>query len=140
MYPLNYIEPVFRPPSEWKSLILQVTNGCSWNKCTFCDMYKDEQKRFKPKDINDIENELKFSAFISDAVVIGDKRKFLSCLIMIDEENVMKFAQDHDVPFSNFESPFTASPNLVVVEAIHSSGRIGPPGPFRNLPIRLPPL
>jgi len=31
MYPLSYIEPVFRPPSEWKNLILQVTNGCSWN-------------------------------------------------------------------------------------------------------------
>ena len=59
MYPLNYIEPVFRPPSEWKSLILQVTNGCSWNKCSFCDMYKDEQKRFKPKDIKEIEAELK---------------------------------------------------------------------------------
>jgi radical SAM superfamily enzyme YgiQ (UPF0313 family) len=60
MYPLNYIEPVFRPPSEWKSLILQVTNGCSWNKCSFCDMYKDEQKRFKPKAIEEIEEELKF--------------------------------------------------------------------------------
>lgn len=60
MYPLNYIEPVFRPPSEWKSLILQVTNGCSWNKCTFCDMYKDEQKRFKPKSLEEIELELKF--------------------------------------------------------------------------------
>lgn len=59
MYPLNYIEPVFRPPSEWRSLILQVTNGCSWNKCTFCDMYKDEQKRFKPKAITEIEAELK---------------------------------------------------------------------------------
>ncbi len=53
---------------------------------------------------SEIENELKFSPFISDAVIIGDKRKFLSCLIMIDEDNVMKFAQDHDVPFSNFES------------------------------------
>lgn len=53
---------------------------------------------------SEIENELKFSTFISDAVVIGDKRKFLSCLIMIDEDNVMKFAQDNDVPFSNFES------------------------------------
>ena len=53
---------------------------------------------------SEIENELKFSPFISDAVVIGDKRKFLSCLIMIDEDNVMKFAQDNDVPFSNFES------------------------------------
>ena len=60
MYPLKYIEPVFRPPSEWKSLILQVTNGCSWNKCTFCDMYKDEQKRFKPKAVEEIEAELKY--------------------------------------------------------------------------------
>ncbi len=49
MYPLSYTEPVFRPPSEWKSLILQVTNGCSWNKCTFCDMYTSESKKFKPK-------------------------------------------------------------------------------------------
>lgn len=58
MYPLNYIEPVFRPPSEWKSLILQVTNGCSWNKCTFCDMYTAENKKFKPKKTDQIEQEL----------------------------------------------------------------------------------
>lgn len=59
MYPLSYIEPVFRPPSEWKSLILQVTNGCSWNNCTFCDMYTDEQKRFKPAPLAQIEAQLK---------------------------------------------------------------------------------
>ncbi len=59
MYPLNYIEPVFRPPSEWKSLILQVTNGCSWNRCTFCTMYTDPQKRFRPKPIEEIEQELR---------------------------------------------------------------------------------
>ncbi len=53
---------------------------------------------------SEIENQLKFSPYVSDAVVIGDKRKFLSCLIMIDEENVVKFAQDHDVPFTNFAS------------------------------------
>ena len=58
MYPLNYIEPVFRPPSEWKSLILQVTNGCSWNKCTFCDMYTAENKKFRPKKPEQIEQEL----------------------------------------------------------------------------------
>lgn len=58
MYPLSYIEPVFRPPSEWKSLILQVTNGCSWNKCTFCDMYTSENKKFKPKKIDLIEQEI----------------------------------------------------------------------------------
>lgn len=58
MYPLNYIEPVFRPPSEWKSLILQVTNGCSWNKCTFCEMYMGENKKFKPKKMELIEQEI----------------------------------------------------------------------------------
>ncbi|MDP3895905.1 MAG: long-chain fatty acid--CoA ligase [Mesorhizobium sp.] len=52
----------------------------------------------------EIENRLKFSPYISDAVVIGDKRKFLSCLIMIDQENVEKFAQDRRVPFSDFRS------------------------------------
>ena len=58
MFPLQYIEPVFRPPSEAESLILQVTNGCSWNQCTFCDMYTAEQKRFRPKAQADIEAEL----------------------------------------------------------------------------------
>ncbi len=58
MYPLDYIEPVFRPPSEWKSLILQVTNGCSWNKCTFCEMYTAEQKKFNAKSIVDLTTEI----------------------------------------------------------------------------------
>jgi long-chain acyl-CoA synthetase len=53
---------------------------------------------------SEIENQLKFSPYISDAVVIGDKRKYLTCLIMIDQENVEKFAQDRDVPFTNFQS------------------------------------
>ncbi len=59
MYPLQYIEPVFRPPSESKSLILQVTNGCSWNKCTFCNMYKQAQKKFQLTPIETIEMQLK---------------------------------------------------------------------------------
>ncbi len=53
---------------------------------------------------SELENELKFSSFIADAVVIGDKRKYLSCLIMIDHENVEKWAQDQNVAFSNFTS------------------------------------
>ena len=52
----------------------------------------------------EIENKLKFSPYISDVVVIGDKRKFLTCLVMIDQENVEKFAQDRRVPFSNYAS------------------------------------
>jgi radical SAM superfamily enzyme YgiQ (UPF0313 family) len=58
MIRLPYVEPVFRPPSEANSLILQVTNGCSWNRCTFCEMYTQPQKRFRLKAQEDIEREL----------------------------------------------------------------------------------
>ncbi len=47
--PIRYIEPVFRPPSEAHSLILPVTDGCSWNKCTFCEMYTAPQKKFRAR-------------------------------------------------------------------------------------------
>jgi len=50
-----------------------------------------------------IENKLKASLYINDAVVIGDKRKFLSCLIMIDEDNVVKYAQDNKIQFSTYK-------------------------------------
>ena len=53
---------------------------------------------------SEIENQLKFSPYISDAVVIGDKRAYLTCLIMIERETVEKFAQDRDVPFTNYTS------------------------------------
>ncbi|MBT3046837.1 MAG: radical SAM protein [Candidatus Thiodiazotropha sp.] len=56
--PFDYIEPLFRPPSEAESLILQVTNGCSWNRCTFCEMYTQPQKKFRPKPIAGIRKEL----------------------------------------------------------------------------------
>ena len=51
-----------------------------------------------------IETEIKASPFVSDAVVIGDRRKFLTCLIMIDYDNVEKFANDSNLPFTDFKS------------------------------------
>jgi long-chain acyl-CoA synthetase len=51
-----------------------------------------------------MENQLKFSPYISDSIIIGDKRKYLSCLIMIDEENVEHFAQTHSIPFTDYKS------------------------------------
>ncbi len=53
---------------------------------------------------SEIENQLKFSPYITDAVVIGDGRKYLTCLIMIDQENVEKHAQDNDIPYTNYAS------------------------------------
>lgn len=46
-FPIEYNEPLFRPPSEARSLILQITLGCSWNKCAFCEMYTS--KRFRAR-------------------------------------------------------------------------------------------
>ena len=58
---------------------------------------------------SEIENQLKFSPYITDAVLIGDRRAYLSALIMIDQENVERYAQDSDIPFSNYASLCRAS-------------------------------
>ena len=84
-FPIEYIEPVFRPPSEAKSLILPVTNGCSWNQCTFCEMYTQPQKKFrarKPADVRaDIEKAAKAFGSVprmfladGDAMVLPTRR------------------------------------------------------------------
>jgi long-chain acyl-CoA synthetase len=66
----------------------------------------------------EIESRLKFSPYIADAVVIGDKRKYLTCLIMIDQENVEKYAQDRQVPFSDFASLCRAQEVLELIDTI----------------------
>ncbi len=58
-----------------------------------------------------IENKLKFSSYIQDAVVIGERRKFLAALILIDEDNVTKYAQDNRIPFTTF-ADLTANPEI----------------------------
>lgn len=54
MIPIRYVEPVFRPPSEAESLILPVTDGCSWNHCTFCEMYTAPQKKFRAREEDEV--------------------------------------------------------------------------------------
>lgn len=61
-FPIDYVEPVFRPPSEAKSLILPVTNGCSWNKCTFCEMYTQPQKKFRARKPEDVRSDIEKAA------------------------------------------------------------------------------
>jgi len=64
MFPITYQEPLFRPPSEARSLILQVTYGCSWNKCAFCDMYSE--KAFKMRQEIDVFSDIEaFSPYKS---------------------------------------------------------------------------
>ena len=92
---LSYIEPVFRPPSEARSLILQVTNGCSWNKCTFCEMYTQDQKKFRARKEEEIEQDIIKAAssgvpfhkvFLADGdAMVLPMRKLESILRMIQK-------------------------------------------------------
>jgi long-chain acyl-CoA synthetase len=60
---------------------------------------------------SEIENQLKFSPYINDAVVVGDRRKYLTCLIMIDDENTIIYAQDNRIPFTTYAS-LTKAPEI----------------------------
>jgi len=59
---LQYDEPLFRPPGEARSAILQATTGCSWNNCAFCEMYTS--KKFRVKSFDELKPEIKALAGI----------------------------------------------------------------------------
>ena len=61
---------------------------------------------------SEFENQLKFSTYITDAVVIGDKRAYLSCLVMVDHENLEQWAQAQSIPFSDYKS-LTRRPEVI---------------------------
>lgn len=50
--PLRYDMPLFRPPSEGDNLIIQATLGCSFNRCSFCSMYRT--KEYRPRPLDDV--------------------------------------------------------------------------------------
>jgi radical SAM superfamily enzyme YgiQ (UPF0313 family) len=87
-FPIDYQEPLFRPPSEARSLILQVTIGCSNNDCAFCDMYKT--KKFTTRRFADIQIEIQDVAKLNmpvqkvfladgDAFVLSTKKLLEIC-------------------------------------------------------------
>ncbi len=65
-FPIQYNEPLFRPPSEAHSLIFQITLGCSWNKCSFCEMYTS--KSFKARSQEDIFQEIEAFSPYRDSI------------------------------------------------------------------------
>ncbi|MGB4072924.1 radical SAM protein [Pseudomonas sp.] len=93
-FPISYIEPVFRPPSEAHSLILPVTNGCSWNACGFCEMYTQEQKKFRARDEAQVLEEIRLTGermivqrvFLADGdALVLSTRRLLTILRAIRE-------------------------------------------------------
>lgn len=89
-----YSSPLYRPPSEARSLIVQVTEGCSHNKCRFCYMYKCKQFRVKSKDeivkhIGWLKTQYRYSerVFLADGNVLCLKtEKVLEILDMVKKE------------------------------------------------------
>ena len=87
-----YDMPLFRPPSEARSLIVQATIGCSHNRCTFCGMYK--MKKFRVKQVEEIKRELEmFRSYYGDV-----RRIFLAdgnamCMRTEDLVEVLRYAR-----------------------------------------------
>lgn len=86
---MNYEGPVYRPPSEAFSLILQVTTGCSHNGCTFCGMYKG--KNFRVKSWSEIENDIIYARNNLPEV----KKIFLADgnALSLDTDNILRILQ-----------------------------------------------
>jgi radical SAM superfamily enzyme YgiQ (UPF0313 family) len=76
----NYDFPPFRPPSEANSLLLRVTRGCPWNRCTFCSMYKG--MKFEVRDLEEILGDIELARDLYGdrigTVFIGDSNSLVA--------------------------------------------------------------
>lgn len=86
--PIRYVEPVFRPPSEAESLILPVTDGCSWNRCTFCEMYTAPQKAFRARDEAEVIDSIRRTG-----ERYGTQPEYLSTLVVTLHDGGRRFLQ-----------------------------------------------
>ncbi len=73
---MDHVGRIFRPPSEAESLLLQITVGCSHNRCTYCGMYRLPEQRFRPKDLATIEADIDEAADLA-ALGLPVRRVFL---------------------------------------------------------------
>lgn len=63
---MRYLEPLYRPPAEAESFILQATHGCSWNACAFCAMYRG--RPFKVRPLGELLSEIEEASIFADEV------------------------------------------------------------------------
>ena len=71
---MRYELPLYRPPSEANSYIVQATIGCSWNKCTYCDMYRSKQFRVRElsETLADLREAARRAADVIDKIFVAD--------------------------------------------------------------------
>jgi radical SAM superfamily enzyme YgiQ (UPF0313 family) len=71
---MRYEGRIFRPPSEADAFILQATIGCSWNHCTYCDMYRDKSFRVRPLDecLEDVDEAARVASGRVQKVFVAD--------------------------------------------------------------------
>lgn len=106
---------VFRPPSEAYSLIVQVTIGCSHNKCTFCSMYKD--KKFRMRKLEDIKKDLDDMSIYKDQV----RRIFFADgdALMMNTESLVEIMRYSYEVFPYLERiGIYASPKSILVKTV----------------------
>ncbi|TCO08461.1 radical SAM protein [Natronoflexus pectinivorans] len=98
--PLKYNEPLFRPPGEARSAILQATIGCSWNRCSFCEMYTSKKFQVKPPDVLKKEINILANHYrgIAKKVFLGDGNAFV-----LSYEKLLPILQEINTAFGRLQ-------------------------------------
>lgn len=101
---IEYEPPVYRPPGEWRSFLVQATIGCSHNGCTFCGMYKS--KKFRVRPLEDILGDIREAAWFYDRY-----EKVFICdgdAIAMDTQDLLTIIQEikKDFPYCRLISTY----------------------------------
>lgn len=112
---IEYEPPVYRPPGEWRSFLVQATIGCSHNGCTFCGMYK--QKKFRVRPLEDIIGDIREAACFYDRY-----EKVFLCdgdAIAMDTEDLLTIIREikKDFPYCRLISTY-AGPKSTLKKSV----------------------
>lgn len=114
---MRYEGTVYRPPSEADSLILQATLGCSWNRCTYCAMYRD--KRFRPRPLDELKEDMDLAAAYHGAENV--RRVFLADgdALILRTPRLLEILAELRARFPNFQrASVYASPQALLAKSV----------------------